>query len=328
MTSMNRLAGVKQGALVVAVCVLVGSLAHAQATGSVQGTVVAGTSVPVVAAKVKARHTATDTTFTTTTNDRGEYRLDLLPPGTYQVTAVAPDFGPALVTVSVALGATATANFDPSTPAPPNRPVATGLRAIRFEGSGRVGWTFSDGVSASSPVTASDGNLYDRVDPVDSMSWGFTLGVFLNRKYEVEFIFDRQRTTLEASGTRTVEVDSLDVSNYHGALAYNFGTEDSSMRPYFFGGVGATSYSPLSFVGADGKTREIAGQTRLSPTFGGGVKAYKGRIGARAELRMTPTYIKSDTTGWWCDPYWGCYATSKSQYAWQIQMTGGVTVRF
>jgi hypothetical protein len=125
-----------------------------------------------------------------------------------------------------------------------------------------------------------------------------------------------------------VEIDSLDIGNYHGALAYNFGSEDSSVRPYFFGGAGATSYSSLSFVGADGKAREIAGQTRLSPTFGGGVKVYKGQIGARAELRMTPTYIKSDTTGWWCDPYWGCYATSKSQYAWQIQMTGGVTVRF
>jgi len=325
---MNRLAGVKQGTLVVAVCVLVGALAHAQATGSVQGTVVAGNSIPVAAAKVRARHVATDTTFTATTNDRGEYRLDLLPPGTYQVTAQAPTFGPALVTVNVALGATATANFDPSTPSPPNRPVASGLKAIRFEGSGRVGWTFADGVSASNSVTASDGNIYNRVDPADSMSWGFTLGMFLTRNFELEFIFDRQQTTLEASGTQTVEVDSLNIGNYHGTLAYNFGTGDSSVRPYFFGGLGATSYSSLSFVGADGKARDIPGQSRLSTTFGGGVKVYKGRVGVRGDVRMTPTYIKSDASGWWCDPYWGCYVTSKSQYAWQIQMTGGVTVRF
>ena len=325
---MNRLAGVKLGTLVLAVCVLVGSLVHAQATGSLQGTVVAGNAIPVVAAKVKARHTATNTTFTVTTNDRGEYKVDLLPPGTYQVTAEATNFGPALVTVNVTMGATATANFDPSTPGPSNRPVATGLEAIRFEGSGRVGWTFADGVSAAKSVTASDGNIYNRVDPADSMSWGFTLGVFLNRNFEVEFIFDRQQTTLEASGTKTVEIDSLSIGNYHGTLAYNFGSGDSSVRPYFFAGAGATSYSPLSFVGADGKTREIAGQTRLSPTFGGGVKVYRGRIGARAEVRMTPTYIKSDATGWWCDPYWGCYVTSKSQYAGQLQMTGGVTVRF
>ena len=89
---MNRLAGVRQGTLVVAVCVILGSLVHAQATGSVQGTVVGGNAIPVVAAKVRARHTATDTTFTVTTNDRGEYKLDLLPPGTYQVTAEAPGF--------------------------------------------------------------------------------------------------------------------------------------------------------------------------------------------------------------------------------------------
>jgi hypothetical protein len=313
---------------VIAVCVLAGSLLHAQATGSVQGTVVAGNGVPVVAATVKARHTATDTVFTVTTNDRGEYRMDLLPPGPYQVTAEGVNFGPAVVTVSVALGGTATANFDPSTPGPSKRPVESGLKAIHFEGSVRVGWTFADGVSASSPVTASDGNIYNRVDPVDSMSWGFTLGVFLSRNLEAEFIFDRQSTTLEASGTRTVEVDSLDIGTYHGAIAYNFGGEDSSVRPYFFGGLGATSYSSMSFVGADGKAREIAGQTRLSPTFGGGVKVYRGRFGARAEVRMTPTYIKSDTTGWWCDPYWGCYATSKSQYAGQYQMSGGLTVRF
>jgi hypothetical protein len=199
---MNRLAGVKLGTLVLAVCVLVGSLVHAQATGSLQGTVVAGNSTPVVAARVKARHTATNTTFTVTTNDRGEYKVDLLPPGTYQVTAEAPNFGPALVTANVTMGATATANFDPSTPAPSKRPVETGLKAIRFEGSGRVGWTFADGVSAAKSVTASDGNIYNRVDPADSISWGFTLGVFLNRNFEVEFIFDRQQTTLEASGTK------------------------------------------------------------------------------------------------------------------------------
>jgi hypothetical protein len=177
-------------------------------------------------------------------------------------------------------------------------------------------------------VTGSDGNIYNQVEPTDSMSWGFTLGMFLNKHLEVEFIVDRQPTTLEVSGTRTVEIDSLDIGNYHGTLAYNFGSGNSSVRPYFFGGVGASSYSSLSYVGADGKTRDIDGQTRMSTTFGGGVKLYKGRFGARAEMRMTPAYIKSDATGWWCDPYWGCYVTSKSQYASQFQFTGGLTVRF
>ena len=116
MTSMNRLAGVKQGTLVVVVCVLIGSWCTRRPRAACRERSWPGTRSPVVAAKVKARHTATDTTFTVTTNDRGAYKLDLLPPGTYQVTAEAPNFGPALVTVNVTLGATATANFDPSTP--------------------------------------------------------------------------------------------------------------------------------------------------------------------------------------------------------------------
>ena len=81
-------------------------------------------------------------------------------------------------------------------------------------------------------------------------------------------------------------------------------------------------------MGADGKARDIPGQTRLSTTFGGGVKVYRGRIGARAELRMTPTYIKSDAAGWWCDPYWGCYLTGNAQYSNQWDFSGGVTFRF
>jgi hypothetical protein len=96
------------------------------------------------------------------------------------------------------------------------------------------------------------------------LSWGFTLGIFLDRDFELEFIVDRQRTTLEASGTEPVKVDSLEIGNYHGTLACNFGGGDSSVRPYFFGGVGATSYSLRSFVGADGDAREIAGQIQMT----------------------------------------------------------------
>jgi hypothetical protein len=60
-----------------------------------------------------------------------------------------------------------------------------------------------------------------------------------------------------------------------------------------------------------------------------GVKLYPSRsVGLRLEARWTPTYIKSDPTGWWCDPYWGCYAAGKAQYANQIELSGGITLRF
>ena len=31
------------------------------------------------------------------------------------------------------------------------------------------------------------------------------------------------------------------------------------------------------------------------------------KVGIRLETRWTPTYIKTDPEGYWCDPYWGCY---------------------
>jgi len=45
-------------------------------------------------------------------------------------------------------------------------------------------------------------------------------------------------------------------------------------------------------------------------------------------VRWTPTYIKSDAAGWWCDPYWGCYLVGNAQYSNQFDINGGVTFRF
>ena len=51
-------------------------------------------------------------------------------------------------------------------------------------------------------------------------------------------------------------------------------------------------------------------------------------FGIRLEGRWTPTYIKSDATGWWCDPYWGCYVTENAQYSNQFELSGGIVIRF
>jgi len=45
----------------------------------------------------------------------------------------------------------------------------------KVEFTGIIGWTLADGVSGD-PVTALDGNVYDRVDPQDSVNFGFSLG--------------------------------------------------------------------------------------------------------------------------------------------------------
>jgi Outer membrane protein beta-barrel domain len=197
----------------------------------------------------------------------------------------------------------------------------------RVEISGIIGWTFSDGVTGQA-VLAGDGNIYDEIDVADSFSWGFGVGVLATESAEVGFMYGRQESRLDVKGTNTVEVGDMAVTTYHGYFAYNFGAADSPVRPYVLGGIGATSYGSVPFAVA-GRVGETEGNTQFSTTWGAGVKVVPSRgIGVRAGVQWTPTYIKSDAVGWWCDPFWGCYVVGDAQYANQFAFNGGVVFRF
>ena len=198
----------------------------------------------------------------------------------------------------------------------------------RVEVSAFAGYVFSDGVSGD-PVKAGDGNTYDRVDPKDSGGWGLSLGILASENVEVGFLFSQQMSSLEVSGTATRDLGDFNVNNYHGYFAYNFGSESSGVRPYLMAGVGATSYGTVSFTTAAGQSRDIGGETQLSPTLGAGVKFFPSPgFGARFGIRLTPTYIKSDAVGWWCDPFWGCYVVGNAQYSNQWELAGGIIFWF
>ena len=97
-----------------------------------------------------------------------------------------------------------------------------------------------------------------------------------------------------------------------------------------FGGLGATNYSSVEFTSAAGAALETGSNTQFSSTWGAGVKLFPsaGAFGIRAGVRWTPTFIKSDAEGWWCDPYWGCYVVGDTQYSNQLEFSGGITLRF
>jgi opacity protein-like surface antigen len=188
----------------------------------------------------------------------------------------------------------------------------------RVEISGTAGWTFSDGVS----VGASD-NSAIRVDPKDAFSWGARLGFNLSPNVEIGFLFASQKTDLEASGIINRSVPQS-IYNYHGYFAYNFGDTDASVRPYVLGGLGATQFGSL-----DTPLGQVGGNTKFSSTWAAGLKMFPSKsFGIRLEGRWTPTYIKSDAAGYWCDPYWGCYTVADAQYANQFELSGGIILRF
>ena len=197
----------------------------------------------------------------------------------------------------------------------------------RVEVSGTAGWTFSDGVSGG--TTTVNGEDFSRIDPKDAFSWGLRIGFFATPNVEVGALYNQQSTSLEISGlSATGTLGDEKIHNYHGYVAYNFGEPGASVRPYFLGGLGATQFGTVN-VNFGGVQRDIGGTTKFSTTWALGLKLYPGKnVGILLEGRWTPTYIKSDATGWWCDPYWGCYATGNAQYANQFELAGGITLRF
>jgi hypothetical protein len=194
---------------------------------------------------------------------------------------------------------------------------------------GAVGaWTLSDGVEGAS-VLGGDGNFYNSIEPKDAFSYSLSLGFFVTPNVEIGGLFSQQKSKMVIGGTAERELGDWSVDNYHGYVAFNSGDADSAARFYFLGGLGATRYGSLSFTSVTGQAREIGGETQFSTTWGAGVKLYPSRnVGLRLGARWTPTYIKSDAAGWWCDPYWGCYVVGDAQYSNQFEFGGGLTFRF
>jgi len=207
--------------------------------------------------------------------------------------------------------------------------AAPALAQPKLDVSAYYGWTFSDGVSGAT-IVAGDGHAYDRIDPKDSSSIGFSAGVLLGDegKGEVGFMYGRQFSNLVLGGTTDRELGSWGINNYHGYFGYNFAERDAKMVPFFYGGLGATNFSSLT-VNIAGVSHDVAGSTKFSTTWGGGVKYFVNpKVGIRVAGSWTPTYVKSDPGGWWCDPYWGCYLVGNAQYANQLTLSGGVALRF
>lgn len=194
----------------------------------------------------------------------------------------------------------------------------------RVEVNPFFGYTLSDGVTVD-PFIA-DGVVYDSINPKSGPSFGVHFGVFVTENVEVGFLWDRQQSKLEAKNGRAQEFTDMTNSNYHGIFTYNFFDEDAQARPFIFGGLGATTFSPSDIEG-----QSIDSASKFSTTWGGGVKVYPGSsVGFTAMARWTPNYIKSDPGGIWCSPYWfyGCYVVGDPQYANQFEMSGGVSLRF
>jgi len=197
----------------------------------------------------------------------------------------------------------------------------------RVEVDVMLGWMFSDGIDGESSITVPQGT-FDRIDPKDSFKWGANVGALVGDNAEVGFMFSQAASKLVVGGRDTFEIGDMTVGNYHAYFGYNFLDADAVVRPYLFGGLGATSYGSVDYATAL-RSGTISGMTKFSTTWGLGAKAWLSpAVGLKFGVQWTPTYIRSDDEGWWCDPWWGCYVVGDAKYANQWDLGGGVTFRF
>ena len=153
---------------------------------------------------------------------------------------------------------------------------------------------------------------FNNIEPRDAFSWGLRVGFFADQHSEIGFLFNQQATELGLRGTTTVKLGDLNINNYHGYYAYNFGDAAAAVRPYILVGLGATQYAEVTAT-VSGTSRDIPSDTRFSGTGAVGVKVYPGEnFGLSLEGRWTQTYLTTSNEGWWCDPYWGCYLVGES----------------
>jgi len=198
----------------------------------------------------------------------------------------------------------------------------------KVEISGHFGHTFAEGVNVSRGTLVNE--FIDAIGVGDGISYGGSISVWADDRVQLGFQFDLQESALRAEGSASGLVTDMKVYGYHGIGTVHGGSSSSTVRPFVLLGLGATQYKPSDLNGVS-----FDGETKFSGTLGVGAKAYLSeRIGLSFTGRWTPTYIKSDSAGLYCSPYWdpwyggGCVAMADPDYSNQFALTGGIILRF
>lgn len=196
-----------------------------------------------------------------------------------------------------------------------------------------TGYTASEGIKAGE-TRIINGQAYNDLDITSGGNIGFTVGVLFTDNAEVEFLWNRQFSSFSAGNpSPSVNLADVSVDNFFGNFVYNWGVREAKVRPFILAGIGATHYAPgdpAPLGGTNPSLTSIDSATKFAWTLGGGVKVYPAEhVGLKLNARWTPTYIKSDAAGLWCDPFYPtCWVLGDPDYSNQFSINGGITLRF
>jgi len=177
-----------------------------------------------------------------------------------------------------------------------------------WEASGLLGYTPSVGLDRRAPELT-------ELDISGGVTWGVQAGHLFTPHWGAELLWMQQGSALRL-GTEAGAADlfTMTIQQLQGNVLYHFGNRATKLRPFVFGGLGATFFSAT----------ELESETKFSYGLGGGVKYFLwNAIGARASFRYTPTMLNDDETVAFCDPFGFCQGSLN-----QIEFAVGAVVRF
>jgi outer membrane protein W len=180
-------------------------------------------------------------------------------------------------------------------------------------GGYRVGGSFS----VAGVTTDSSGG----VEVKDSGAFGIHLGVRVAEDGEVEVLFMRQDSRLQADGFFTSQpLFDLNLETYQFAGNYLFRDEGARWRPFIGVGLGVTRLVP--------QREGLDSETRFSASFAAGLKTYLGKhFGFRFEVRGLFTVLESNSDVF-CDSLSGCFVRTAGTDLSQAEFRGGLILRF
>ena len=196
----------------------------------------------------------------------------------------------------------------------------------RFEVQPFIGGTVGGGI----PLRTFDNIEYGKVHVKNSLNAGVTFGYNFSEQVEAEFLWRRQYSEGEATGTVipspvvpiSGKLFNLNIDQYQGNMLYHFASGEAKTKPYLLFGLGASTLRASTDNGS-------GSFTKFSFGLGGGIKRFfTDSFGVRAEVRWTPTYLYSTYGGVWCNIYGFCWTIPSDTFMNQVDFTTGVVWRF
>jgi hypothetical protein len=180
--------------------------------------------------------------------------------------------------------------------------------AQSYEASFLAGFTPSASLDRRAPELR-------QLDVRGGFTWGVQAGRFFGDRWGAEILWTRQQSALQVENeSGRTDLFLFDVSDLHANAVYSFAGRKARLRPFLFGGLGATF-----FTGG-----ELPSETKLSLSLGGGASYLPWKsVGFRGHVRWKPVFLNDTDAGDFCDPFGFCQSWLS-----QFELMGGVTVRF